>query len=208
MLLQFFSHFLVRGFIIVKTVFMEENNRLRINKIKAEVFCQNQRIQIFSAACRKITSGMVHNGIANILQLTRNIKIQIQIANNIVIPLCDLCKIIDNILSVVYHLIATVKHIGNLYISRKTLARCRGNNKPAGRIGFYNCGDLAKLFRVRQRRTAKFYNFHLCYILSKCFYFAQPLLKKAIYLLLYEICLLLSRVKMPKGIKKDTFFKA
>jgi len=102
---------------------------------------------------------MTLNGITNIVQFARNIKIQAQITNDRIVTLANLRKVVGDILMVLHHLKAMIQHIGNLDISRIALSGCGRNNKMTVRIRLYDCGNLAELICIRQGGAAKFNNF-------------------------------------------------
>ena len=180
MLLQLLLHLCIGSVIIVASVIAEEDHRFGVDKSKAEIFCQDQGVEILTAACGKILTRVMRNGVADIIQLARNIKIETQIADDAVITLADLLEIFGNVLMIAHHGIAMVKHIRHLYVPRETLTGSRCHYKTAIGISLYDFGNLSKLLGIRQRRTSEFYNLHVQYILSRRF-FRPSRSKKAIY---------------------------
>ena len=64
-------------------------------------------------------------------------------------------------------IVARVEHIGNLYVTRKTLTGGGENDVAARIVRLYDIGNLAELFSIGERRAAEFYNLNAHNKISK-----------------------------------------
>ena len=157
-LLELIAHLSLGLFLIVHTVLAEEDHRLGVDKVKAEVLGQDQRVEVFAAAGGKITSGVMRDRVADVIQLARNVKLQTELADDVVIALGDLCVVGSNVLVIADHIVAVIQHIRDLNVVTVALSRRRCNHKPTVRIALDDLGNLAELLSVRQRGASKFNN--------------------------------------------------
>ena len=71
-------------FLIESSVVLEADNVLGVNEIKLEILCENERVEILTAACRKIATRAVHHSALYVLKLSADIKIHAE--------LLDVCR--------------------------------------------------------------------------------------------------------------------
>ena len=157
-LLELLTHLLLGLFLVVHAVLAEEDHRLGVDKVKAEVLGQDQRIEVLAAACGKITSRVVRDGVADVIQLARNVKLQTELADDAVVALGDLCIIGGNILVIADHIVAVVEHIRNLNVVTVALSGRRRHDEATVGIALDDLGDLAELLGICQRGASEFNN--------------------------------------------------
>ena len=159
MLFQLFPQLFPRLFGVETAVFFKENDRLRIDEIIFQILCQNQRRQILPAACGEIPPRVMIDPIADIRQFARYIIIQAEVADNRVVTLGNLCKVIGDILPRTRHFVATVEHIGYLDIVGGSLSGRGRDHISARGIRTHDFANSAELRGIRQRRTAELHRF-------------------------------------------------
>ena len=87
MLHELLAHSLVGLLLVKSAVVLEEDNVLSVNEVKLEIFCENERVEILTAACRKIATRAVHHSALYVLKLTADIEIKSETCDDGIISL-------------------------------------------------------------------------------------------------------------------------
>ena len=161
MLHQLLAHDRVGLFLVEGAVLAEEDDIFGINEVKAEILCQDQTVEIFTAAGGEIATRMVKHCVLDILKSTGNIEIHAEVGDDGIISFGNFIKHFVNVLISTNHLVASIEHIGHLGILGKTLSGSRGDDILSGGICLDDLCDLSEMFCVGKRGAAEFYNFDL-----------------------------------------------
>ena len=156
------THSLICLFLVERAVILEVDNVLSVDKVELEVLCKNERVEIFTAACRKVTAGAVHHSILYVFKLTRDIEIESESFDDGIVSVGYLCVKLVDILVVTDLFVALVKHICDLGIFLESLAGRRRNYVTAVGVSLDYACYLLEMLGVRKRTSAEFYyfNFH------------------------------------------------
>ena len=146
-------------------VLLKEDNACGINKIKAEVGCEDNTVEVLAAACCIVTAGLMHKRALDTIIFFGHVERNAETCDDRFIALDDLVKIFVKILAARCFFEAAVEHIGNLCVFFEAFTGCGRDNVAARRIFLYDLGDFLKVFGICQRRTAEFDNFYLHFIL-------------------------------------------
>ena len=160
MLFENFTEHIICVFGIKGTVFFEENARFRVNKIIAQVFCQNHRVQIFTARSRVIFTDMMRNGKLDFFKFLLKGKIKPELFNNLIISLFDFCKNRFDILLFSCRFKAGIEHIRHFNILGEALAGSGGNHISSFVVRLDDFGNLFKLLCTGKRAAAEFQCFY------------------------------------------------
>ena len=124
-----------------------------IHEVEPEIFCQDQRVEIFAATGGVVPTGGVKHGVTDVFQLAVHIEGQPEIRDDLVVPANDL--LIGGIndvarLACADQLVAAVQQIRDLGVSLAALAGGGGNDVPPGGVCFDDCGDLPEMIGICQ----------------------------------------------------------
>ena len=169
-LLQLLAQQTIGVLLVIGAVVLEADHRLGVNEAEAEVFCQNDGVEVFTAAGSEVAAGVVLNTVLNIFELARDVKIHAEITDDAVVSLLDLTEILGDILIVVRHFVAMVEHIGHLDVCREALSGSGSDHVVSVGVSLYDLCNAAELVGISQGRATEFHNFnsHLFLVLSGC----------------------------------------
>ena len=161
MLHKLLAHSLVCLFLVETSVVLEIDNVLGVNEIKLEIFCENERVEILTAACRKIATRAVHHSALYVLKLSADVEVKSETCDDRIVSVGYLCIYLVNALVISYLFVALIEHIRNLDVILEALSGRGRNDVTALIISLYNACYLLEMLGVRKRATAEFYYFDL-----------------------------------------------
>ena len=141
---------------VKRTVIAEEDHICGIDEIEAEIFGEDDAVEILAAAGGIVTAGIVQQRTAHEGQLILQRVIDAQLFNDAVIPRADLTEDVGDILPAAHHLVTGIQHVGDLSVLREALSGRGGNDITARLICSDNGCNLSEMFCIGQRTAAEF----------------------------------------------------
>ena len=164
-LLQLVCQKTVGRFRVKRAVVLELDVRCGVDEIKAEILCEDHTVQVFPAACRVVTAGMMEDRPLDVLIFVGQIIVETETFNDEIVAFADLIKNFVNVSAGSRYVITFVKHIRDLGVSGETLAGSGRDNVLSGVFRLNDIGNFYKLFRAGERTAAEFYNLYIiCFL--------------------------------------------
>ena len=66
--------------------------------MEIEIFCENHSIEVFSSGCYIISTGIMQEGMSDLLKYLGEVKIKLEIANYLIVSFLDSIKYFGNVL--------------------------------------------------------------------------------------------------------------
>ena len=159
---------------------------LRIDKFKSQLFCQDERIEIFASRCGVILCNALVDARLDLIENGIYIEIQIQRAHDIFESFAHDLERLCAVAFFKFFVEARIKSVRHFDV-RQAAFSGRGNNDILSlRIALYDVDDARNRLAVRHRRSAEFANFHIVSL----HYFMRLLLQPPVqkHKLFYSFC--------------------
>ena len=141
----------------------------KVDEIKSQVLCENDTVEVFTAACGEVTSRVVKNCVFDVFVLAGEIEVKTKVGDDAVVSFFYFFIVsVDNVCACAGFdkLVEGVEHVRDLNVIGKSFTRCAWNYVAAAGISLYYLGNAHKLLCVCKRRAAEFYNLNTHNILS------------------------------------------
>ena len=116
MLCELCGEQVLRRFGIVGAVLAELDDPCGVDEVKAEILGENDAVEVFAAACRKVPPCVVFYGVFDALKLIGKVKLKTETLDNAVISFGYDGKNFVNRLFPLGQLKALVKEVGDFYV--------------------------------------------------------------------------------------------
>ena len=160
MFFQCFCENLVCKFSVKCAVIREADYLGGVDEIIAQKICENDTVQVFTAAGGIVAARVVADRSLYLLVLLGEIEREAEPFDDQLVSFDNACENFLQFFAVACNLVAFIQNIGYLVVFLEALARCGGDNVTAGRLGGNDILHHSEVLGVSQRTAAEFDNFH------------------------------------------------
>ena len=147
---KLFQHF-VCAFVVEVSVFPEIDDIRGIYEIVPEKLCENDSVEIFTAACRIVASCMMRDRISDLVEFGGQVEVDPESVDDRRIAFCYSVEHGIDVLARTDRIVAGVQKVCHLVVSGKASARCRGYDIAPRLFRFNDFFHLKKMLRIRKR---------------------------------------------------------